>query len=159
MNRRTRVIGIAVGAIAVLSSNGTAYAATTFDTGMVTVVAATKAVRVDVGGIAVVSVDKVSNPGVQIRVTADEGTMPIVSTTHGAGEHGCSAPDAPSAGTLNRTVTVVGGLSATVYVKVQYTTTTPLGFSMTTVLEPLGPGGAPIGIVGTVGVPVDVCIA
>ena len=161
MNPNARVVvSAAVAAIAVLSTNAAASAATTFDTGMVTVVAATRAVRVDVGGIAVVSVDKVSNPGVQVRVTADEGDEPGVSATHAPGENGCSAADDPGAGTLNRTVTVSGGPSATVYLKVQYTTTTPLGLSTTTALEPLGPGGMAVSGPGLiVGVPVSVCVA
>ena len=161
MNRNARVLAsAALTAIAVLSTNVAASAATTFDTGTVTVVAATKAVRVDVGGIAVVSVDKVSNPGVQVRVTADEGSEPGVSTTHAPGENGCSAADDPGAGTLNRTVTVEGGPSATVYVKVQYTTTTPIGLSTTTVIEPLGPSGMTVAAAGlNGGVPVSVCVA
>lgn len=64
-----------------------------------------------------------------------------MSTTHAAGENGCSAADNPSAGTLNRSVTVQGGPSVTVYAKVQFTTTTPIGLSTTTVLEPLGAFG------------------
>ena len=160
MSRRTVIGSAAIAAIALLSSSGTAYAATTFDTGMVTVVAATKAVRLDVGGLAVVSVNKVSNPGVQVRVTVDEGTPPVVSTTHAAGENGCSAADNPAGGTLNRTIAVHGGPSATVYVKVQYTTTTPLGLSVTHVLEPLGPFGLPVAVPAVgVGVPVSVCVA
>lgn len=161
MTRRTHVIGsAAIAAITALSVTGSAHAETTFDTGMVTVMAATKAVRADVGGIAVVSVDKVSNPGVQVRITAEEGSQPVVSTTHAAGENGCGAADDPAAGTINRTITVQGGPSATVYVKAQYTTTTPLGVSTTTVLEPLGPGGTTVTSPALVpGVPVSVCVA
>ncbi len=161
MNRRTRLIGAAaVATLAVTGAGGSAHAESTVDTGMVTVMAATRAVRVDVGGIAVVSMDKVSNPGVQVSVTAEEGGQPIVSTTHGPGENGCGASDNPTAGTLNRTVTVQGGPSATVYVKVQYTTTTPMGVATTTVLEPLGPGGTTVtGPELVPGVPVSVCVA
>jgi hypothetical protein len=161
MNRRVRVIGsAAAAAIVLLGATGNAYADTTFDTGMVTVVSQTRALRVGVGDIAVVSVNKVSNPGVQVRVTADDGSQPVMGTTHAAGENGCGAADDPIAGTLNRTVTVQGGASATVYVKVQYTTTTPMGVSTTTVLEPLGPAGITVdGAALVVGVPVDVCVA
>ncbi len=160
MNRHIRLIGAAAAVLVALGSTGTAHAETTLDTGMITVMAATKAVRVDVGGIAVVSVDKVSNPGVQVRVTAHEGSQPVVSTTHAAGENGCSAADNPAAGTVNRTITVQGGPSATVYVKVQYTTTTPLGVSTTTVLEPLGPSGVSVGAISlNGGVPVHLCVA
>ncbi|MDQ4088738.1 MAG: hypothetical protein M3163_00285, partial [Actinomycetota bacterium] len=64
MKRSIRVLGTAaVAAIGLLASSGSAYADTTFDTGMVTVMAETRAVKVDVGGITVVSVNKVSNPG------------------------------------------------------------------------------------------------
>ncbi len=161
MSRSIRVIGSAAfAAFAVLSSSSSAYATTTFDTGMVTVMAQSRAVRVDVGGMVVVSVDKVSNPGVQVRVTADEGSQPVAASIHAAGENGCSAADNPAAGTLNRTVTVQGGPSTTLYLKVQYTTTTPIGVSSTTVLEPLGPTGLAVsGPAVVVGVPVDVCIA
>lgn len=159
MNWNARV-SAALAAIALLSTTAAASATTTFDTGMVTVVAATRAVRVDVGGIAVVSVDKVSNPGVQVRVTAEEGSEPGVSTTHAPGENGCSAADNPAEGTLNRSVRVQGGPSATVYVKVQYATTTPIGLSTTTVLEPLGPSGMTVAAAGlNGGVPVSVCVA
>ena len=160
MSGRSRVAAVAAVSIAVLGANGPAHAETTFDTGMVTVVAATRAVRIDVGGIAVVSVDKVSNPGVQVRVVTDEGSQPAVSTTHAAGENGCSAADNPSAGTLNRSVTVQGGPSVTVYARVQFTSTTPLGLATTTVLEPLGPFGTVVDApVVAAGVPVRICVA
>ena len=161
MNRRIRIVGsAAAAAITLLGASGSAYADTSFDTGMVTVESQTRALRVGVGDITVVSVDKVSNPGVQVRVTAGEGSQPVVGTTHAAGENDCAAADNPSAGTLNRTVTVQGGGSATVYVKVQYTTTTPIGVSTTTVLEPLGPAGITVdGAALVVGVPIHVCVA
>lgn len=157
MNRPLRVLTTAaVASISMLTASSSAYADTVFDTGMVTVVAATRAMRVDVGGITAVSVDKVSDPGVQLRVTADDGSVPAVPTPHAAGENGCSAADDPEAGTLNRTVAVQGGPSVSLYVKVQYTTTTPLGLSTTHVLEPLGPAGT--SVVAS-GVPVSVCVA
>lgn len=165
MKRNIRVLGTAaVAAIGLLASSGSAYAGTTtFDTGMVTVMAETRAVRVDVGGLAVVSVNKVSDPGVQVRVTADEGNSPVVFTIHGPGENNCSAVDDPSKGTLNRTVTVQDGdlgAWANIYVKVQYTTTTPIGISTFHVLEPLGPTGVTVSGIGLVqGVPVGICVA
>jgi hypothetical protein len=161
MRRRIHLIGsAAVAAIATLSASGSAYADTTFDTGMVTVVAQTRAVRVDVGGLAVVSVDKVSNPGVQVRVTVGEGSKPVVDSVFAAGENGCSAADDPARGTLNRRVTVQGGPSGNVYLKGQYTTTTPVGLSTTHVVEPLGPAGLTVSGVSLVtGVPVSICVA
>ena len=161
MNRRIRVLGAAaVASISMLASGSGAYADIVFDTGMVTVIDETRAVKVDVDGMTVVSVNKVSNPGVQVRVTVGEGSEPVVSTVHAPGENGCSAVDDPSKGTLNRSITVQGGPWATVYVKAQYTTTTPLGLSTTTVLEPLGPGGMTVaGPDLIVGVPVSVCVA
>jgi hypothetical protein len=161
MNRSFRVLGTAaVAAIGLLASSGSAYADTTFDTGMVTVMAETRAVKVDVGGVTVVSVNKVSNPGVQVRVTVGEGSEPVVSKVHAPGENGCSAVDDPTKGTLNRSITVQGGPWANIYVKAQYTTTTPIGMSLNSVLEPLGPGGLTVAGPGLiVGVPVSLCVA
>ncbi len=162
MSRRFRLLGTAAAAaIGLLASSGTAYADTLFDTGMVTVEAQTRAVRVDVGGIAVVSVNKVSNPGVQVRVTVGEGTEPVVSTAYAAGENNCGAVDNPQTGTLNRSITVQGGPWANVYVKAQYTTTTVLGLSTTTVLEPLGPAGLTVTTGGlvTTNLPISICVA
>ena len=155
--------GVAVAALGILGATGTASADSTWDTGDVIVTAQTRAVKVDVAGI-VVAVDKVSNPFVRVRVSEDQ-SIPVVSmTTHAAGENNCSAADNLSAGTLNRTVTVTprAGGSATVYVKVGWTTTTFLGLSTTTVLEPFGPNGttfsAPAYVDG-VPVPVSICVA
>jgi hypothetical protein len=161
MNRRIRVIGtVAVAAIGLLSSSGAAYADTVFDTGMVTVMAQTRAVKVDVGGMTVVSLNKVSDPGVEVKVTLGDGSDPVVSSVHAAGENGCSATDDPSKGTLNRTITVQGGPWAIVYVKAQYTSTTPIGVSTTYVMEPLGPTGMTVAAPGLiVGLPVDICVA
>lgn len=161
MNRRTRVFGTAaIAAIGLLASNGAAYADTTFDTGMVTVVAQTRAVKLDVAGVTVLSVNKVSDPGVQLRVTVGEGSQPVVSTVHAPGENGCSAVDDPSKGTLNRGIMVQGGPSANIYAKAQYTSTTPLGISIVRVFEPLGPAGLTVDGPGLiVGVPVDICVA
>ena len=161
MNRLNRVLTTAAAAVvSLLASTGTAYADTVLDTGMVSVMAETRAVKVGVGGTTVVSVDKVSNPGVQVRVTVGEGSQPVVSTVHAPGENGCSAVDDPSKGTLNRSVTVQGGPWANIYVKAQYTSTTPLGVSVTHVVEPLGPGGLAVDAQGlVVGVPVSVCVA
>jgi len=161
MKRRIVVLGSAtLAAIGLFVSAGGAYANTVFDTGMVTVMAETRAVQVGVAGVTVLSVNKVSNPGVEVRVTADEGMMPVASSIHAAGENGCSAADDPIHGTLNRTLMVQGGAWATIYVKVQYTSTTPLGVSTQQVIEPVGPDGmivsAPALIVG---VPVDICVA
>lgn len=163
MKRSFRVLGTAaVAAIGLLASTSTAHADTTFDTGMVTVEAQTRAVRVDVGGLAVVSVNKVSDPGVQVRVNMTEGISPVVSTVHAPGENGCSAEDNVAMGTLNRSITVQGGpwATATIYVKVKFTTTTPIGVSTTHVLEPLGPSGVTVnGVVLVTGVPVNICVA
>lgn len=161
MKRSIRVLGTAaIASIGLLGSTSTAYADTTFDTGMVTVEAQTRAVRVDVGGIAVVSVDKVSDPGVQVRVTMAEGSSPVVSTVYAPGENGCSAEDNVAMGTLNRSITVQGGPWASVYVKAQFTTTTPIGLSTTHVLEPLGPTGMTVdGVTLVTGVPVNICVA
>ncbi|MDQ4089414.1 MAG: hypothetical protein M3163_03810 [Actinomycetota bacterium] len=161
MKRSIRVLGTAaVAAIGLLASSSSAHADTTFDTGMVTVMAETRAVKVDVGGITVVSVNKVSNPGVQVRVTLGEGSQPVASTVFAPGENGCSAVDDPSKGTLNRSITVQGGPWANVYVKAQFTTTTPIGLSSTTVLEPLGAAGLTVtGVTLVTGVPVNICVA
>ena len=124
---------------------------------MVTV-AETKAVKLDVDGVTV-SLNKVSNPGVQVRVTASEGGGSVTQTVHVAGENGCSAADDLSNGTLNRTLTISDGGSATIYVRVQYTTTTPAGASWVTVLEPFGPGMSVSGPGLVDGVPVGICVA
>ncbi len=160
MKRRLPVIAAtAVAAASLLASSGAAHAHAVLDTGMVTVKAETRAVKLDVDGI-VVALNKVSDPGVQVRVTAGDGDSSIVTTTHGPGENGCSAADDLGKGTLNRTITVRDGAWATVYVKVQYTTTTPAGTSWVTVLEPLGPTGVFVSGPGLVdGVPVSICIA
>ena len=93
-------------------------------------------------------------------MTVGEGSQPVVSTVHAPGENGCSAVDDPSKGTLNRSVTVQGGPWANVYVKAQYTSTTPIGVSVTHVVEPLGPGGLTVAAPALVaGVPVSVCVA
>ena len=161
MKRSIRVLGTAaVAAIGLLASGSSAYADTTFDSGMVTVEAQTRAVKIDVAGITVVSVNKVSDPGVQVRVTAGEGSQPVVTAVHAPGENGCSAADDPAMGTLNRSVAVQGGPWANVYVKAQYTSTTPVGVSVTHVVEPLGPGGLTVAAPALVaGVPVSVCVA
>lgn len=161
MKRSLRVLGpAAVAAIGLLASSGAAYADTVLDTGMVTVVAQTRAVRVDVGGIAVVSLNKVSDPGVQVRVTLGEGSQPVGFTIYAPGENNCSAVDDPVRGTLNRTVTVQGGPWANVYVKAQFTTTTPLGVSATHVIEPFGSAGVTYtGLPLILGVPVSICVA
>jgi len=165
MKRSIRVLGTAaVAAIGLMASTNSAYAGTTtFDSGMVTVMAETRAVRVDVGGSAVVSVDKVSDPGVQVVVTASEGTAPVSFVVHAPGENGCSAADDLTKGTLNRTLTVQSGdmwAWASIYVKVQYTTTTPIGVSTTHVVEPLGSTGVTVSGTGLVaGVPVGICVA
>ena len=161
MKRSIRVLGTAaLAAIGLLASSSSAYADTTFDTGMVTVEAQTRAVRVDVAGLTVVSVNKVSNPGVQVRVMVAEGSNPVVSTVYAPGENGCSAEDDLSMGTMNRSITVQGGPWANVYVKAQFTTTTPLGLSKTWVLEPLGSAGLTVnGVALVTGVPINICIA
>ncbi|HET7722525.1 MAG TPA: hypothetical protein VFK43_21350 [Acidimicrobiales bacterium] len=163
MKRSFRVLGTAaIAAIGLLGSTSAAYADTMFDTGMVTVEAQTRAVRVDVGGIAIVSVNKVSDPGVQVRVTVAEGSSPVVSTVYAAGENNCSAEDNVAMGTLNRSITVQGGpwAWANIYVKAQFTTTTPIGVSTTHVLEPLGPAGMTVdGVILVTGVPVNICVA
>lgn len=161
MKRRLPVLAsAAVAAAGLLLSSGTAYAHTVFDTGMVTVEAETRAVKLDVDGVTV-SLNKVSDPGVQVRVTTgedDEST--ITMTRYGAGENGCSAADDLGQGTLNRKIVVRDGAWSTVYVKVQYTTTTPIGVSWVTVLEPLGPVGLTVTGLGLVdGVPVSICVA
>jgi hypothetical protein len=162
MKRSIRVLGTAaVAAIGLLASTSTAHADTTFDTGMVTVEAQTRAVRLDVGGIAVVSVNKVSDPGVQVRVVLAEGNAPVVSAVHAPGENNCSAEDDPAMGTLNRSILVVGGGPwANIYVKVKYTTTTPIGVSVNHVWEPLGPAGLTVsGVTLATGVPINICVA
>ena len=161
MKRSFRVMGTAaIAAIGLLASSGNAYADTVLDTGMVTVVGETRAIRVDVGGLAVVSLNKVSNPGVQVRVTVGEGSEPLAAVIHAPGENNCSAVDSPAKGTLNRTMTIAGGPWANVYVKAQYTSTTPLGFSITRVIEPLGPAGLTYaGLPLILGVPVSICVA
>ena len=161
MIRRIRVLSTAAAAaISLLASSGTARAATVLDTGMVTVVGQPRAVKLEVGGATVLSVNRVSDPGVQVRVTVGEGSQPVVSVVHAPGENGCSAVDAPSKGTLNRSITVQGGPWANIYVKAQYTSTTPVGVSVTHVLEPLGPGGLTVAAPAlVVGVPVSICVA
>ena len=163
MKRSFRVLGTAaVAAIGLLTSSGAAHADTVLDTGMVTVEAQTRAVRLDVGGLAVVSVNKVSDPGVQVRVNLTEGSSPIVSAVHAPGENGCSAEDNVAMGTLNRSITVQGGpwATANIYVKVKFTTTTPIGVATTHVLEPLGPSGLTVsGVTLVTGVPISICVA
>ena len=161
MKRRIRLLGTAaVAAIGLLASSSSAYADTVVDTGMVTVMAETRAIRVDVGGVAVVSLNKVSDPGVQVRVTLGEGSEPVGFTIHAPGQNNCSAVDDPAKGTLNRTVTVQGGPWANVYVKAQFTTTTPLGISTTHVIEPFGSAGMTYtGVPLILGVPVAICVA
>jgi hypothetical protein len=165
MNRRTRVLASTVAAAAaVFGLNASAYAASMYDTGMITVTGGTRAVRVAVGGADYVSVNKVSDPGVQVRVSVD-GTGAPLMTIHQPGENQCSAADDLAAGTLNRTITLPAHVTGNIYVKVQYATTTPMGVSTTTVIEPLGASGLTIGGVnvlalGTVlATPVDVCVA
>ena len=149
----------AVAAAGLLLSSSAAYADTVFDTTMVTVKAETRAVKVDVDGVTF-AVNKVSDPGVQVRVTTNGADGTVTMTPHAAGEYGCSAADDLSKGTLNRTIVVRDGTSATVYVKVQYTTTTPIGTSWVTVLEPVGPVGLTVTGPGLVdGVPVSICVA
>jgi len=95
-----------------------------------------------------------------VRVTTSEGRESITWTRHAAGENGCSAADDLGKGTLNRTITVRDGGWATIYLKVQYTTTTPIGTSWVTVLEPFGPVGMYVTGPGLVdGVPVGICVA
>jgi hypothetical protein len=165
MKRSIRVLGTAaVAAIGLLASTNSAHAGTTtFDSGMVTVMAETRALRVDVGGSVVVSVNKVSNPGVQVVVTASEGTAPVSFVVHAPGENGCSAADDLTKGTLNRTLIVQSGdmwAWASIYLKAQYTTTTPIGVSTTHIVEPLGPAGVTVSGTGLVaGVPVGICVA
>ena len=165
MKHSIRVLSTAAfAAIGLLASTGSAYAGTTtLDTGMVTVMAETRALRVDVGGEAVISVSKVSDPGVQVVVTASEGNAPVSSAVHAAGENGCSAADDPTKGTLNRTLTVQSGdmwAWASIYVKAQYTTTTAIGVSTTHVVEPLGPTGVTVsGLALVAGTPVGICVA
>ena len=160
MKRRLPVLASAAAAAGLLLSSGTAYAHTVFDTGMVTVHAETRAVKLDVDGVTV-ALNKVSDPGVQVRVTTGEGSESASTMTrHAAGENGCSAADDLGKGTLNRTIVVRDGAWATVYVKVQYTTTTPIGASWVTVVEPLGPVGVTVTGLGLVdGVPVSICVA
>lgn len=161
MKRRIVVLGsAALAAIGLFVSAGGAYANTVFDTGMVTVMAETRAVKLGVAGVTVLSVNKVSDPGVEVRVTADESMMPVATSVHAAGENGCSAADDIAHGTLNRTLMVQGGTWATIYIKVQYTSTTPLGISTQRVIEPLGADGMTVsGPALIVGVPVDICVA
>jgi hypothetical protein len=161
MKRSFRFLGTAaVAAIGLLTSSGAAHADTVLDTGMVTVEAQTRAVRLDVGGITVVSVNKVSDPGVQVRVTVAEGSNPVVSAVYAPGENGCSAEDNVAMGTLNRSITVQGGPWANIYVKAKFTTTTPIGLSTTHVIEPLGPAGMTVnGVTLITGVPVNICVA
>ena len=160
MKRRLPVlVSAAAAAAGLVLSGGSAYADAVFDTTMVTVHAETKAVKVDVDGVTV-ALNKVSDPGVQVRITTDGGDGSITTTRHAAGENGCSAADDLAAGTLNRTIVVRDGAWATVYVKVQYTTTTPAGASWVTVLEPVGPAGVTVTGLGLVeGVPVSICVA
>ena len=158
--RRSILVTAAFAAIGLLASSGTASAHTVFDTGMVTVKAETRAVKLDIGGDAFVSLNKVSDPGVQVRVTTADSETSISTHINAPGENGCSAEDNLGQATLNRTITVRDGVWATVYVKVQYTTTTPAGVSWVTVLEPFGPVGMTVTGLGLVdGVPVGICVA
>jgi hypothetical protein len=128
-----------------------------------TVAASSKGLRVKAGSLDPVSVDKVSDP--RVCLFADGApTAPTVSeTTHPAGQNDCAAADDPGAGTLNRTVTVsptLGG-SATVYLLVQFVTTTPAGASTLNTVEPFGPfPGATFSSPPTGGgeVPVHLCV-
>lgn len=159
MKRRLPVLlSAAAAAAGLLLSTGSAYADDVFDTTMVTVHAQTKAVMVNVDGVSV-ALNKVSDPGVQVVVTTDGGSGTVSMTRHAAGENGCSAADDLANGMLNRTVVVRDGAWASVYVKIQYTTTTPAGLSWVTVLEPVGSGITVTGPGLIAGVPVDICVA
>ncbi len=142
-------------------SGGSSSPEVTFD---VTIPASTKGLRVKVGALDPVTVDKISNP--RIAVIADgEPTAPtLTETTHAPGANGCSAADDPiGAQTLNRTITLTpsAGGSGTIYALVEYTSTSPSGTTSTTSLEPLGPrpgalfSSPPTG--GTA-IPIDVCV-
>lgn len=129
-------------ALGILGATGTAHADENFfDTGDVVVHTETRAVKVGAGTFSV-SVDKVSDPTVRVWVKDTLTEVDVTTTTHAAGENGCAAEDNLMAGTLNRSIAIgLDRTAVTVYVKVQYTTTTPLGVSTTTTLEPLGPTG------------------
>ena len=79
--------------IAVLASSGAASAHAVFDTGMITVKAETRAVKLDIGGDAFVSLNKVSNPGVQVRVISADAEAAVSMHINAPGENGCSAED------------------------------------------------------------------
>ena len=158
--RRSILVTAACAAIGVLASTGTASADTVFDNGMITVKAEPRAVKLDIGGDAFISLNKVSDPGVQVRVTGADSETSISTHINAPGENGCSAEDNLGKATLNRTITVRDGVWATVYVKVQYTTTTPAGLSWVTTVEPFGPAGLTVTGVGLVdGVPIGICVA
>ena len=155
--------GVAVFAIGLLSATGTARAEDNFfDTGDVVVDAETRAVKVGVGAFSV-SADKVSDPTVRVWVRDTLSEVDVTTSTYAAGENGCAAKDDPLAGTLNRSIHVgLDRTSVTVYVKVQYTTTTPLGMSTTTTLEPLGPNGttfSPLVHVAGELPPITICVS
>lgn len=159
---RSILATVTFAAIAVLASSGAASAHTVFDTGsMITVKGETRAVKVDVGGDAFISLNKVSDPGVQVRVVSADTDASVSMRINAPGENGCSAEDNVLKGTLNRTITVRDGVWAELYVKVWYTTTTPAGLSWVTVLEPFGPTGMPVAGLGLFveGVPVGICVA
>lgn len=158
---RSALATAAFATIAVLASSGAASAHAVFDTGMITVKAETRAVKLDIGGDAFVSLNKVSNPGVQVRVISADAEAAVSMHINAPGENGCSAEDNILNGTLNRTITVRDGVWADLYVKVQYTTTTPAGVSWVTVVEPFGPTGTPVAGLGLFveGVPIGICVA
>ena len=160
IRRRSILVTAACAAIGLFASSGAASAHTVFDTGMITVKAETRAVKLDIGGDALIALNKVSDPGVQVRVVSADSDTSISMHVNNPGENGCSAEDNLANATLNRTITVRDGAWATVYVKVQYTTTTPAGLSWVTVLEPFGPLGMTVTGVGLVdGLPVGICVA
>lgn len=162
IRNRSILATAAFATIALFASSGAASAHTVSDTGsMITVKGETQAVKLDIGGDAFISLNKVSDPGVQVRVVSADTDASVSMHINGPGENGCSAEDNVLQGTLNRTVTVRDGVWAELYVKVWYTTTTPAGLSRVTVVEPFGPTGMPVAGLGLLieGVPVGICVA
>ncbi|GAC1375383.1 MAG: hypothetical protein NVSMB32_18330 [Actinomycetota bacterium] len=84
---------------------------------------------------------KVSNPSMVVTASGDPTTPTVAQTIHTAPTASCAAGDDPSAGFLNRTitVTVAAGTTAGVYVRIQFDTTDAAGHVVHTTVQPFGP--------------------
>lgn len=119
----------------------------------------TVSVSIRSGKTGLVAADRVrGDVRVVLSAAADPDTPSVQQTSYAAGKNGCSVPDHPEAGTLNRSidVTALRGSIATIYLRVTYKADGTLN-DVATTLEPFGPqpgttlpGGTPMSV--------DLCI-